>query len=145
LVTALTLFNALPFAFTAARQPLDLPLPPADHAQYLTLEGSGTGLRAAIDLLSEHDPEQVYGLLANCLSLEFLTLDSLPVTCPPINPNGATLPALADLLRTDHPPGTYAIVEAIDYIPPVPPGEPLAVIARPGGPDLTIIALSSGD
>lgn len=135
----------LPFAINAARDPQALALPPADYAQYLALEASGSGLEAVADELRAREPAQVYGLLANCLSLYFMTLDALPVICPHINPNGATMDALADLLADAHPPGTYAVVEAIDYIPQAAGRTPVAVIERPaGGPALAIYRLGPG-
>lgn len=130
----------LPFVLLPAA---DLRLPPADFHQYISSEASGSGIAEVIADLQGRQPQRVYGLMANCLSLEFMTLGELPVACPNINPNGATLPELTALLRENRQPGYYAVVEAIDYVPQDTPGTLVLTVERPGdGPVLRIYDLS---
>jgi len=135
LIAAVGLLVWLPFAAASARDPQRLPLPPADYAQYITSDGSGLGLEELRGALAARAPRQVIALIANCQALRYLSLGTVPVTCPPLNPSGADIPALNDLLQASRAPGVYAVLEDIPYVPASAPGQQLLrlehTVARP--------------
>ncbi len=136
----------LPFTFTIYTDPAALAISDEDYHQYIGSEGSGSGLAEVIRVLQPYEPGSVLGLLANCWALEYMVQDedTLPLTCPRINPNGTDLDNLRDLLLNSREHGTYAIVEAVSYIPREIPGELIATIERPrNGPQLAIYHLGA--
>lgn len=141
-VIALGLVIWLPFALAADRNPLDLQVPDNDYQQYLTSESSGTGLNEIIAELEGRQPQQVIGIFANCLSLYYITLDQLPVSCPHLNPNGDDREALSQLLEESQQNGVFAVLETIDYVPAMAPGAVIREIIRPNGPSLIVYDLA---
>ncbi|MDX2141412.1 MAG: hypothetical protein SF123_25225 [Chloroflexota bacterium] len=122
-----------------------LELPERDRAQYMLSDASGFNLRESAGFVAaQGDVVQVIGALPNCQSLRYMTLGSLPVTCPQVSPNPVTGDALLDLLNSSHEPGTYLILERNPYIPQNVPGTLLTTIDTPiaGRPALAIYALA---
>ncbi len=123
----------LPFAWTAARAPLDIPLPPGDYEEYVLSDAAGFGLAEARDYLRSLAPREVLGLLSNCQGLRYLSWQDFPVTCQRISPNGEDISALAALMDQRRAAGVYVVLENSPYVPATAPGRLLTVIERPGG------------
>lgn len=141
-VAAVTIWGAalwLPFAVTEATDPVSLPLPASDRAEYMTSEASGFGLAQVIALLDTHHPDRVIGVLANCLSLRDMA--PFPVECPRVSPNGEDVKALSDLLAASRANGTYVVLETLAYAPSGSPGALVEVIDA-GRPRLSIYDLA---
>jgi hypothetical protein len=133
----------LPFLGANLTDPLGLPLPAWDQAQYIQSDAAGFGFDVVADYLIEQDAEAVIGILANCLALRYTYLDRLAVECPRIRHDGSSIPELTQLLNERRAPGVYAVLEAIDYLPAEAPGALVAVVERPtGGPTLRIYNLA---
>lgn len=130
-ISAAGLLLWLPFASAAAHDPASLPLPAADYAQYIASDASGLGLEALRARLEALRPREVIALIANCQGLRYLALGAVPVTCPTLNPSGANIPALLDLLEARREPGVYAVLEAIPYAPASAPGRLVAALTFP--------------
>lgn len=127
------LFQWLPFAWTAARDPENLGLAPSDYAEYISGDASGFGLDEVGAFLEARQPRLVLGLLSNCQSLRYRALSVFPVECPRINPNGSDIEALAALMLEKRGAGVYVVLEDSPYVPRSAPGKLLVTIARPGG------------
>jgi len=123
----------LPFAWTAARTPLDIPLPPGDYEEYVLSDAAGFGLAEARDYLRPLAPREVLGLLSNCQGLRYLSWQDFPVTCQRVSPNGEDIPTLAALMDQRRAAGVYVVLEDSPYVPAAAPGRLLTVIERPGG------------
>jgi hypothetical protein len=135
---ALTMW--LPFITTT--DPLRLPLPQWDVDQYIESDATGFGMTALGDYLVEQEAQTVIGILANCLALKYTYLHDLNVLCPQISPDGKQTPALVALMDANQQAGSYAVIEAIDYLPDSAPGELVATIERPtSGPGFAIYHL----
>jgi hypothetical protein len=133
----------LPFVSIAGNNPVDLPLPAADFAQYVRSDASGFGLPDVRAILKERQPTLVIGLLANCQGLRFLALNDFPMLCPNLNPNGEDIDELAALLDANHATGVYAVLEDLPFVPANTNGEVIAAIERPGGgPTLSVYDLA---
>lgn len=139
-----SLLNWLPFVQAMNTDPAALNIPWNDYHQYIASEASGTGLDEVAEFLQAQNPQQVIGVLANCWALEYMTQGDLPILCPPINPNGSDVEALAALLHDSQGPGVYAVLEDIAYVPAEAPGRIIATVERPaGGARLRIYELSA--
>lgn len=133
----------LPFASTAASNPVALPLPETDFVQYVYSDASGFGFTAIRDELHKHQPQRVIGLLPNCQGFRYLSLDSFPTECPPLRPDGQNREALYSLLENAQQSGTYAVLDSVPFVPERSPGQQVATFARPGGgPALTLYDLA---
>jgi hypothetical protein len=133
----------LPFVRTAEIDPVHLPLPAADFAQYIRSDASGFGLPDVRAILQERQPTLVIGLLANCQGLRFLSLHDFPIDCPNLNPSGEDIEELTAMLDANRAPGVYVVLEALPFVPTRADGELIAVIDRPGGgPTLSIYDLT---
>ncbi len=133
----------LPFAWTAYHTPIRLPLFAGDYLEYVASDASGFGLSAVQGFLQGRQVSRVIGVLPNCQGLRYLALDSFPVACPRVNPNGEDIQALADLLAASRAQGVYAVPEDSPYVPDRAPGDLLTTVERPGGgPSLAIYDLS---
>ncbi len=136
------LLMSVPFAVSLNNDPSSAPLTASDRAEYLQADSSGSGIAEAVAYLTEHDAQQVIGLLPNCTGLRF-SAHHLDVACPRINPNGEDIPALAALVEASAAPGVYAVKENSPYVPQQITGTPVHIIERPGGiTALTIYDLS---
>lgn len=139
LIGAWGVLQWLPFTRTADYTVL----PARDYAEYVASDASGFGLNAARQALRDAGARRVIGLLANCQGLRYLALADFPVDCPRVNPNGEDIPYHRELLEQNRAAGTFAVLEAIPYVPDSAPGRQMAVISRPGGgPALTLYDLA---
>ncbi len=127
-VLAWGLLNWLPFAYTGATAPSELPLPAGDVVEYMNSEGSGVGIRETAALLTEMQTQRVIGILANCFSLRTISQGRLNVECPRLSPSGEDIETLSALMDDSRAEGTYAGFEQLSYAPPTVPGELVAVI-----------------
>ncbi|MBN8592923.1 MAG: hypothetical protein J0M33_14280 [Anaerolineae bacterium] len=147
-VASVALIAVIPwlgFAEALYINPTQLALPPRDYEQYIRSDASGFNLREAADYITKQgDVVEIIGAMPNCQSLRYMTLHSLPVTCPPISPNPDTGIALLALLGERREPGIYLILERNPYIPQDVPGTLLAEISTPilGRPVLAIYDLA---
>jgi hypothetical protein len=133
----------LPFASTMNNDPLHVPLPARDYREYVMGDSSGFGLDTVRDTLLAEHPVRVIGIMANCQALRYEAMGDFPVECPRINPNGDTIPELAQLMDDSRAEGVYVVLEAIDYLPDRAPGTLLAAIDDPSGrPRLTLYNLA---
>ena len=133
----------LPVARTMVFHPADLPLTSNDRDEYILSESSGFALDETLVRLQERHAERVIGILANCLSLRYLSGSTVIVDCPRLNPNGDDRAALVDLMENSRQDGVYVVLEAIPYAPSSAPGTEVATIEfLPGRPRLTIYDLS---
>lgn len=130
-ISAAGLLLWLPLASAVQRDPLSLPLPSADYAQYVVSDASGLGLPELRAELEARQPREVIALIANCQGLRYLALGVVPVTCPTLNPSGANIPALLDLLEARRAPGVYAVLEANPYVPASAPGQIVTTLTFP--------------
>ncbi len=138
---ALTIW--LPFAVTMNDDPAHLALPPRDFQEYVTSDASGFGLEMVASRLRHDGATRVIGVMANCQTLRYTLLDEIPVDCPTINPNGATIPALSKLLADSRADGVYAVLETLSYVPDSAPGEVVVTLDDPTGrPRLTVYRLA---
>jgi hypothetical protein len=122
-----------------------LPLPDRDQRQYLQSDASGFNLREAASFISQRgDVVEIIGALPNCQSLRYMTLHTLPVSCPGVSPNPATGTALLELLEKRRETGVYLILERNPYIPQTVPGVLLTEINAPilNRPTLAIYSLA---
>lgn len=146
MTVALILWGAatwLPFSLQTAADPASMPLYRLTRNEYVEGDASGFGLAEAQAILHGLQPDTVYGLLANCQGLRYLSLHDFAVECPRVNPNGEDIPALAALLADNRRPGAFAVVEESPYIPDRAPGTLLAVIEDASGrPTLSIYDLA---
>ncbi len=118
-------------------------LAPADYTEYLVSDASGSGIPEIFTYLRDRQPIQVIGLLSNCQSLRYMAINTFPVTCPRVNPNGSDVEALAALMAENRTEGTYVILEDSAYVPAEAPGQLLITITRPqNGPSLAIYDLA---
>ena len=132
----------LPFAWTMNNAPIDLQLPPDERHEYIESDASGFGLAEVETALTNAQAQRVVGLLANCQSLRYELLNRIDVLCPTINPNGDTIPALEATLHQYQTAGSFAVLEALPYLPQAAPGEVVASVqAASGRPRLTIYRL----
>jgi hypothetical protein len=131
-IVAWAILQWLPFTLTAARNPVDLPLPPIDRAQYIESDASGFGLPEAVAFLSARDPRQIIGMVSNCQGLRYISPEPSLVLCPRINPNGGEISNLTKLLEDNRKSGWFVVLENSPYVPDNAPGELLTVIPRPG-------------
>lgn len=133
----------LPFLTAMNASSLNLALPFRDYREYVVGDATGFGLETVRDDLKARQPQRVLGLLANCQALRYEAFNDFTVECPNINPNGETIPVLTDLMETSREPGTYAVLEALIYLPETAPGRLVASINDPSGrPTLAIYDLS---
>ncbi|MGQ9888113.1 MAG: ArnT family glycosyltransferase [Aggregatilineales bacterium] len=130
-ISAAGLLLWLPFASAVGRDPASLPLPPADYAQYIASDASGLGLKELCAELEALRPREVIALIANCQGLRYLALGVVPVTCAALNPSGANVLALLELLESRRAPGVYAALEAIPYVPASAPGKLVTTLTFP--------------
>jgi len=143
LALAWGLLGWLPFIITAARDPVQLPLPNADFDQYVRSDASGFGLAEVRQIVRSRQPTLVIGLLSNCQALRYLSLSDFPVECPTLRPSGANIDALTALMETRRAPGVYVVLEQLPFVPVGAPGSKIAEVERPGGgPTLSIYELS---
>lgn len=133
----------LPFIRTAGVDPVHLPLPAADFAQYVRSDASGFGLPDVRTILQESQPTLVIGLLANCQGLRFLSLHDFPMDCPNLNPSGEGIEELAAMLDENRSTGVYVVLEELPFVPDSVDGKLVTVIERPdSGPTLSIYDLT---
>ena len=133
----------LPFMQASMESPPDFPLPQWDREQYVLSDAAGYGLAQAADYLLAQQPQEVIGIVANCLALKYGYLGELNVQCPRITHDGSSINELAALLENSRSPGTYAVLEAINYLPATAPGTLITIIERPPpGPRLTVYDLT---
>lgn len=129
----------LPFYATMLTNPAALPLTAGEYIEYFAADSAGAGLAEIEAFLVAQDAERVIGLLPNCLSLKYSTLDTLTVDCPRVNPNGEDIPVLYDLVVRSRAPGVMVVKENSPYVPQDIPGEIVYEVARPG--DLTVLTV----
>jgi hypothetical protein len=142
-ILAWGVFQWVPFTLIAAKDPARLPLPDTDYRQYVSSDASGFGLSDIREYLSRYDVKQVIGLLANCQGLRYTAQDTLPVICPPLNPNGQDIERLTRYLEENRFEDLFVVLEDSPYIPDTAPGKLLAVVRRPGDKaSLSIFALA---
>jgi hypothetical protein len=126
----------LPFAVNGPQYELA----ESDFRQYVASEGSGFGLDALAGFLRAQQAERVYGLMANCRSLELLLLHEVPIICPDMNPNGSSVPDLTSLVHEMRKEDYLVVVESIHYVPQTIPGKLIFELDRPyGGPGFRIL------
>ena len=130
-ISAAGLLLWLPFASAVKHDPVSLPLPENDYAQYIASDASGLGLEELRAELEALRPREVIALIANCQGLRYLALGTVPVTCPALNPSGANVPVLLELLESRRTPGVYAVLEAIPYAPAWAPGKLVTTLTFP--------------
>jgi hypothetical protein len=144
IVLAWGLLQWLPFAWTAAHKPSDLPLPAGDLQQYVHSDASGFAVPESIAYLRGLKPARVLGLLSNCQAMRYLAWDDFEVTCPRLLTDGTDIPALTQLLDKTRAADVYAVIEMSSYTPKLPENDRLTTIPRPGaGPALAIYRLFS--
>ncbi|MBN2469136.1 MAG: hypothetical protein JXN59_00320 [Anaerolineae bacterium] len=142
-VGAVLLLQWIPFFQTTIHNPAALELAERDRDEHIRSDAGSFGFRQVHDTLNPLAPEAVYGLLANCQGLRYLSLNDFPVACPRVNPNGEDIPALGALLDANRRPGAYAVVEDSPYVPDSAPGTLLAVIEdSTGRPALSVYDLA---
>jgi hypothetical protein len=125
------------------QNPTDLAVSAADRSEYIKSDASGFGLQEVATVLEAIGPDRVIGILSNCSSLRYITLYSVPVECPRLNPSGEDIPALEALLAGSRRTGTYVVLENGPYAPDDAPGELLTTIEHESGrPRLSIYDLS---
>lgn len=123
-----------PLALSAYTDPAQMPLSPADRAEYISSEGSGFGLSAAVGAIQAAGGGRVLGVIANCLGLRMVAPDSVQVECPRVNPNGEDTPALeAQMADWAANGGGYAVLEGLPYAPQSAPGVLIGEFPRPDG------------
>lgn len=127
-VLAWGLLTWLPFAYTGAIAPTNLPLPAGDVIEYMNSEGSGVGLAETAAVLTDVGAQRVIGILANCLSLRTMTQGQLNVECPRLSPSGEDVETLSALMDASRVEGTYVVHEALPYAPQTIPGERVTII-----------------
>ncbi len=143
-VGAVLLLHWAPFFQASIHDPAALRLAARDRDEHIRSDAGSFGLSQVRDTLSPLDPDTVYGLLANCQGLRYLSLNDFPVECPRVNPNGEDIPALETLLAGNRRPGAFAVVEDSPYIPDSAPGTLLTVVedGASGRPALAIYDLA---
>ncbi|MEM6282828.1 MAG: hypothetical protein AAF787_11590 [Chloroflexota bacterium] len=103
-----------------------------DFAEHYAADGSGAGLDAVLAVATEHQPERVVGMLANCQSLAYMAGDGLVVECPRVSPSGEDVEPLAQLAADLRGENVLVVLENIPYVPERIPGTVLATVERPG-------------
>lgn len=133
---------ALPFFVRYLAAPETLALPPLDRVEYITGDSAGFGLREIAAALNEQiRPGRsgvVIGLIANCLALDSLLPDGLPlmVECPLLRLDGTHQDEVIARAQALHDRPVWIVYEDLPYTSlrglPVA-DEPLAIVARPAG------------
>ncbi|NLE53196.1 MAG: hypothetical protein GX613_17500 [Chloroflexi bacterium] len=132
-----------PFAAAMYRNPIDLPVSPADRAEYIQSDASGFGIHQVAAELVALEPGRVIGILPNCGALRYKMLRTVPVECPRLNPSGEDISTLETLMADSRHAGTYVVLEDSPYAPDTAPGKLHAVIEHESGrPRLSIYDLA---
>ncbi|GAB4569170.1 MAG: hypothetical protein Kow0077_01260 [Anaerolineae bacterium] len=145
-ISALSLFlvlHWLPYFETSLMAPHEMPLFERDIAEHIRSDAGGFGLAEVEVFLTQHSAHTVFGLLANCQGLRYMSLGEFEVICPRVNPNGEDIPALKELVDENRLPGAFAVVEDSPFIPERVSGTRLTMIEDPSGrPTLSIYDLA---
>lgn len=132
----------LPFSWAMNNDPLNLRLSRDERHEYIESDATGFGLDEVATTLTDLQAERAIGMMANCQSLRYEVLGDIEVLCPGINPNGQSIPALRQMLEEHRTEGSYAVLEALPYVPDSAPGQVVATVDHPSGrPRLTIYRL----